>query len=135
MPTSGAVGAADRAVEESWTPGVSMQAFIQAMHVLAAALAPRIVALVNPGDARRLLDVGGATGAYTIAFLRAATRMRATLFDVPKVIEMAREKMNAAGMRERVTLVAGDSIGIRCHRDTISHLSPRSSIRIRPPRT
>ena len=95
-------------VKESWTPGTWMQAFIQAMHVIAAPLAQRIVALVGPGEARRLLDVGGATGAYTLAFLKAAPEMRATLFDLPKVIEMARKKVNEAGMADRVTLAAGD---------------------------
>ncbi len=86
----------------------SMRAFIGAMHVVGHTLAPRIVSLVGISDARRLLDVGGATGTYTIAFLEAEPRMRATLFDLPPVIEMARERVSAAGMLDRVTLVAGD---------------------------
>jgi predicted O-methyltransferase YrrM len=86
----------------------SMRAFIGAMHVVGHMLAPRIVSLVGISDARRLLDVGGATGTYTIAFLEAEPRMRATLFDLPPVIEMARERVSAAGMLDRVTLVAGD---------------------------
>ncbi len=86
----------------------SMRAFIGAMHVVGHTLAPRIVSLVGISDARRLLDVGGATGTYTIAFLEAEPRMRATLFDLPPVIEMARERVGVAGMLDRVTLVAGD---------------------------
>lgn len=101
-------GRLTRRVAGSWTPEKSMRAFIQAMHVIAAPLAPRIAALVNPRGAKRLLDVGGALGTYTLAFLRAAPEMRATLFDLPPVIEMARERMSAAGMLNRVTLVAGD---------------------------
>ena len=86
----------------------SMRAFIGAMHVVGNTLAPRIVSLVGISGARRLLDVGGASGTYTIAFLEAEPRMRATLFDLPPVIEMARERVGAAGMLDRVTLVAGD---------------------------
>ncbi len=86
----------------------SMRAFIGAMHVVGSTLAPHIVSLVGISDARRLLDVGGATGTYTIAFLEAEPQMRATLFDLPQVIEMARERVSTAGMLDRVTLVAGD---------------------------
>ena len=39
-----------------------LQSFIGAMHVSGAPQAERIVAKVNPGTARRLLDVGGASG-------------------------------------------------------------------------
>jgi predicted O-methyltransferase YrrM len=89
-------------------PGWSMKAFIGAMHAIARPLAERIVTLVDPGQARRLIDVGGGSGSYTLAFLTAAPGMRATIFDRPEVIEMARERVAAAGMRERVTLVPGD---------------------------
>jgi predicted O-methyltransferase YrrM len=78
------------------------------MDVIAARLAPQIVAAVNPGSSRALLDVGGASGTYTLAFLQAAPEMRATLFDRPKVIKMARQHLTEAGVLSRVTLVAGD---------------------------
>jgi predicted O-methyltransferase YrrM len=86
----------------------SMRAFIGAMHVVGHMLAPRIISLVGISGARRLLDVGGASGTYTIAFLEAEPRMRATLFDLPPVIDIARERLSTAGMMDRVTLVAGD---------------------------
>jgi predicted O-methyltransferase YrrM len=83
-------------------------AFIGAMDVIAARLAPQIVAAVNPGSSRALLDVGGASGTYTLAFLRAAPEMKATLFDRPEVIKIARQRLGEAGVLSRVTLVAGD---------------------------
>ncbi len=86
----------------------SMRAFIGAMHAIARPLAERIVKLVDPAGVRRLIDVGGGSGSYTLAFLQAVPQMRATIFDQPEVIEMARERMGAAGMLERVALVAGD---------------------------
>jgi predicted O-methyltransferase YrrM len=84
------------------------KAFIGAMHVVASKAAPELVASINPGEARRLLDVGGGSGTYTLAFLKAAPAMQATVFDLPPVIEMARERLQAAGMIDRVALVAGD---------------------------
>ncbi|NPV04956.1 MAG: methyltransferase domain-containing protein [Syntrophaceae bacterium] len=85
-----------------------LSAFIGAMHVVGMPLAETIVAAVQPGTARNLLDVGGASGTYTIAFLRAAPDMRATLFDRPAVIPMARERLAETGLLNRVRLAAGD---------------------------
>ncbi len=84
------------------------RAFIEAMHVIARPQAARIVAAVRPGGARRLLDVGGASGTYTMAFLEALPGLQATLFDLPEVIPFARERLTAGGCLDRVTLVAGD---------------------------
>lgn len=85
-----------------------MRAFIGAMHVVAAPQAERIIAAVKAGDARALIDVGGASGTYTIAFLRVVPGMKATLFDRPDVIEMARDRLGREGMLDRVSLVPGD---------------------------
>jgi precorrin-6B methylase 2 len=90
------------------TSEANRRAFIGAMNIGASAQADRIIALVQPGPARRLLDVGGASGTYTLAFLRAVPEMKATLFDQPTVVEMARGRVGAAGMLDRVTLVPGD---------------------------
>ncbi len=85
-----------------------LRAFIGAMHVVAAPLAAKVVAAVEPGSARSLLDVGGGSGSYTIAFLRAVPEMQATLFDLPPVVEMARERLRSEGLLDRTRLVAGD---------------------------
>ncbi len=86
----------------------ALRAFIGAMHVAGTSLAERIVAAVQPGPARNLLDVGGASGTYTAAFLNASPDMEATLFDRPEVIPMARERLSEAGVIGRVRLAAGD---------------------------
>lgn len=85
-----------------------LRSFIGAMHVVGAPQAERIVSLVEPGSARRLLDVGGASGTYTLAFLKACPELRATLFDRPPVIGLARERLQEAGVLDRIHLVAGD---------------------------
>jgi predicted O-methyltransferase YrrM len=85
-----------------------LRAFIGAMHVVSAPLARKTVALADADSSKALLDVGGGSGSYTIAFLKAAPGMKATLFDLPDVIEMARERLAEEGLLERTTLVAGD---------------------------
>ena len=85
-----------------------LRAFIGAMNVVAKTFAPQVVDAVRPGACRALLDVGGALGTYTLAFLKAAPELRATLFDRPEVIEMTRKHLGDAGVLERVALVPGD---------------------------
>ena len=84
------------------------QAFIGAMHVVASKAAPQVVITIDPEQTGRLLDVGGGSGTYTLAVLAARPQMQATLFDLPPVIEMARDRLAAAGLLDRVELVGGD---------------------------
>ncbi len=100
-------GASEAAASSARTAD-EIRAFIGAMHVVGTALAEKIAAAIQPGSARNLLDVGGASGTYTIAFLQAAPEMEATLFDRPAVIQIARERLAEAGMLDRVRLEAGD---------------------------
>jgi len=85
-----------------------LKAFIGAMHVIAKSRADEIAAEVHAETAEALLDVGGASGTYTMAFLRVNSRMRATLFDRDEVMEMARERLDQEGLLHRVTLIPGD---------------------------
>jgi SAM-dependent methyltransferase len=93
---------------ESGDPDEKTRSFIGAMHVIAAPQADGLVAAVKPGGARSLLDVGAGPATYTLAFVRAVPGLRATVFDLPAVVEMARERIVAAGLLDRFDLVAGD---------------------------
>jgi hypothetical protein len=84
-----------------------LRAFIGAMHVVAAPMARRVVEAAGADNSKFLIDIGGGSGSYTIAFLRAIPEMKATLFDLPQVIEMARERLSQERMLDRVNLVAG----------------------------
>ncbi len=85
-----------------------LESFIKAMDVVARGRADSIVEKVNPSMTRKLLDVGGASGTYTLAFLKANPNIRATLFDLPDVIEIAKKRLRKTGYLDRITLVAGD---------------------------
>ncbi|MGD8500954.1 MAG: methyltransferase [Phycisphaerales bacterium] len=82
--------------------------FIGAMHNISGPIAAEVVDKLKSLKFDHLLDIGGASGTWTIALLGVVPEARATLFDLPSVIRMARERISGAGLRERVTLVAGD---------------------------
>jgi SAM-dependent methyltransferase len=83
-------------------------AFILAMHVVGRGLAGKIVADLDVSGHRRLLDIGGASGTYTLAFLRRNPGMTAILYDLEHAIPLARERFEREGLLDRVELVAGD---------------------------
>jgi predicted methyltransferase len=82
--------------------------FIEAMDNISGPVAPRLVAELQPLQFRHLLDVGGGSGTWTLAFLCAYPAARATIFDLPHVMPQARERIQAAGLADRVSLVPGD---------------------------
>lgn len=84
------------------------EAFIQGMHSLASITAGPLVENLELPPFRHVLDVGGATGSYTIAFLRKYPDVQATLFDLPDAVHAARERLGAAGLADRAHLVSGD---------------------------
>ncbi len=89
-------------------PGEDMKAFIGAMHFIGLKMAKEIAASVDLKPFTRMLDVGGASGTYTMAFLERAPHMTATVFDLPGVVEMARKRIAENGLTDRVQVVAGD---------------------------
>jgi hypothetical protein len=85
-----------------------LQSFIGAMDNISAPTASQILQAVQPLTFQHLLDIGGASGTWTIAFLRACPTAKATIFDLPEVIPMAQRRIAAAGLGDRVQYAAGD---------------------------
>ena len=88
---------------EDWT-----RSFIAAMHRNAAERAPLVVAAVGTEGVERLLDVGGGSAAYSLAFAQASEKLHATVLDLPTVLPIAQGHIQAAGLPARVHTRAGD---------------------------
>lgn len=82
--------------------------FIAAMHVVGKDGARRFATACGADRYRRLLDIGGGSGVFTIAFLRQSPGLEAVLFDFPEVTRLAAGYLEEAGVDDRVELVAGD---------------------------
>jgi precorrin-6B methylase 2 len=82
--------------------------FIGAMNLISKPIAVGVIDKIKPSKFRHMLDVGGGPGTWSIAFLQAATEARATLFDLPAVVSIAKKNFAEAGLTDRVTLVGGD---------------------------
>jgi (2Fe-2S) ferredoxin/precorrin-6B methylase 2 len=83
-------------------------AFIAAMHKNAAARAPVVVSALDLTGVERVLDLGGGSGAYAMAFARARPGIEVTVFDLPTVTPLTRRYVAEGGMQERVHTRDGD---------------------------
>ena len=59
-------------------------------------------------EVNTLLDVGSGPATYPIALCQRFTHLRATVFDLPATLEIAKRNVQRAGMDERIELIAGD---------------------------
>lgn len=82
--------------------------FVYGMHNRALAVGQVLTHLVDLTGRRRMLDIGGGPGTYSVLFVRRYPGLRATLMDLPAVVEIAGEIIAAMGAADAVTRVAGD---------------------------
>ena len=83
--------------------------FIRGMDDVTRELAPQVVAQLDVGAARRLLDIGGGPGTYARAFLQTHPQLQqVTIFDLPFALAVATERLAGFERRDAVQLVAGD---------------------------
>lgn len=85
-----------------------MKAFIGSMHIGARQLSIKISDAYDLRPFRRLLDIGGGSGAYTIAFLQKNPQLQAIIFDLEGVIPIAEEKVREEKLQNRVSFIVGD---------------------------
>ena len=84
------------------------EAFIAAMHAGGSARATEVVGRLDLGGVRRVLDIGGASGAYAMEFVRQGEGLDATVFDLPTVLPLTRRYVEEAGFAGTVHTLAGD---------------------------
>ena len=77
--------------------------FLMGMHGFGMLSSPKVAAAFDLSRFHHLVDLGGATGHLALAARERYPNLRVTLFDLPTVIEFARERVG-----NEIELVAGD---------------------------
>lgn len=87
-----------------------VRTFIYGLYDMARTIAPVIAELLClPEDQpMRILDVGGGHGGYCIALAQRYPLLTATVFELPRVVPVAREIIAQAGLQERIAVQEGD---------------------------
>lgn len=86
----------------------SLREFLLGMHGYGLISSPRVVAAFDLSRFRRLVDLGGATGHLAIAACRRYPGLRATVFDLPAALPLAREIVAASPVSDRIDVAGGD---------------------------
>lgn len=86
----------------------AMRDFLMGMHGFGMQTSPKIAAAFDLTRFRRLVDLGGATGHFAIAACERYAELRAVVFDLPRVCEMAQEQVARSDARGRIEVAAGD---------------------------
>jgi tRNA A58 N-methylase Trm61 len=101
----GARIAIDRDRPPEWTHN-----FIAGMQRIAKDRAPLVVKTLGTAGVRRILDLGGGSGAYSIAFAKACPDVQCEILDVQEVVPLAAEYVSQAGLLAQVSLRTGDML-------------------------
>jgi len=95
----------DRDQTPEWT-----QNFISGMQRNAKERALLVVKNLGTAGVRRILDLGGGSGAYSIAFAKASPEVHCEILDLPEVVPLAAEYVNKAGVSAQVSLRSGNML-------------------------
>jgi acetylserotonin N-methyltransferase len=82
--------------------------FLMGMHGYGLISSPHVVDAFNLSIYHHLIDLGGATGHLAIAACRRYPSLRATVFDLPAAVPLAREIVAGSLFADRIDIVAGD---------------------------
>ncbi len=85
-------------------------AFIAAMDRNARDRAAQVVKAVGTEGVRRMLDLGGGSGAYSIAFARAVPNLCSDIVDLADVLPLAQSYIENAGLADRISVSAGNML-------------------------
>jgi (2Fe-2S) ferredoxin/predicted O-methyltransferase YrrM len=100
--------AESRSAEPGW-----VTAFIAAMDRNAKERSGAVVQAVGDHAIKRMLDLGGGSGAYSIAFARAIPGLQSEIMDLGDVVPLAQENIRKAGLADRITTRVGDMLHAR----------------------
>ena len=92
------------------TPPKSDQgkASIRAQHNLSLLVGHALGEAYDFSRHRKMLDLGAGTGAMSIAICELHEELRAAIFDLPSISEIAREFVRETSLSERIEVCAGD---------------------------
>jgi (2Fe-2S) ferredoxin/SAM-dependent methyltransferase len=84
--------------------------FIAGMQRNSKDRAPLVVKALGTAGVRRILDLGGGSGAYSIAFAKASPDVQCEILDLPEVVPLTSEYVSKAGFSAQVSRRAGDML-------------------------
>ena len=86
--------------------------FIAAMENNSRGRARAIAQAVEINGAKRMLDLGGGSGAYSIAFVKSSPGLQSEIVDLAEVLPITQDYIRKAGLADRITTRPGDMLSV-----------------------
>lgn len=98
---------------ETWF-GVAEEAslYSESQHAVSLPSAALLNALVDLSNTKRLLDIGGGSGAFSITLCQAHPELSSTIIDFPNVVEVGRRCAARAGLESRIDFICGNALEV-----------------------
>lgn len=87
-----------------------LEAFINAMHYRGMIQAPSQIKDIDLEDVNSVLDIGGGSGCFLMAFLNKKPEMKATVFDLPNVVPISKRIIDKEGFTGKIDHSTGNYI-------------------------
>jgi cyclopropane fatty-acyl-phospholipid synthase-like methyltransferase len=100
--------AVSRPAEQSEQDPQAFRAFIRGVNDAHRNAVKAFADRLDLNSCHRLLDVGTGPGSYSVALLEKYPDLHCVLQDLPPVLDVAKEIIEAAGLMDRVTFLPGD---------------------------
>ncbi|PKL83693.1 MAG: acetylserotonin O-methyltransferase [Ignavibacteriae bacterium HGW-Ignavibacteriae-3] len=85
-----------------------LESFIGAMHYRGVKEAKITALLLDFSSVKRILDVGGGSGAFAMEFIKKNPNMTAVIFDLPDVIPITNRYVEMEKMNDKISFLSGD---------------------------
>jgi SAM-dependent methyltransferase len=95
----------DRSGAPEWTVN-----FIAGMQQNSLHRAPQVVKALGTAGVRSILDLGGGSGIYSVAFAQACPDLHSEILDLPAVVPLTNDYIAKAGVAAQVSIRAGDML-------------------------
>ncbi len=82
--------------------------FVLSMHSRAIGIGRAVLPYLDLSGRKKLLDVGGGPGTYSMLIARISPEIECTVLDLPEIVRVADELIQAEKMQDRVKTLAGD---------------------------
>lgn len=93
----------DDVSENDWT-----ESFIAAMHYRAVKEAKILAMMLNLNSAKKMLDVGGGSGAFSMGMIENNQALHAVIFDLPNVIPLTKKYVEAFSRKDNISYAEGN---------------------------
>lgn len=101
---------AGASVKKHHREGNYVTAFIAAMDRNAKERVASVLKAIGTNGFKRMLDLGGGSGAYSIAFAQAIPTLKAEILDQSDVVPLTQDYIRKAGLTDRITTRVGDML-------------------------